>query len=52
MDNTMPVAEDLYDEELTLFKKDYEELHTLQLKITKLHTSRLYGLNKKQQFQH
>ena len=36
MDITRPVAEDLYDEELTLFKEDYEEIHTLQLKITKL----------------
>ena len=47
----MSVAEDLYDEELTLFKENYEEITCLGLKIFKLKTSTLFGLNTNQQLQ-
>ena len=51
MDITMPVAEDLCDEELTLFEENYEEIFSLKLKIFKLHTDKLYGLNVNQHLQ-
>ena len=41
----MPVAENLSEEELTLFEGHYEELMFLELKIFKLSRDKLYGIN-------
>ena len=46
----MQVALDLCDEELTLFKENYEEINTLQLKILKLYTAKRHDPSKIRQF--
>ena len=41
----MAVAEDLYDEELTLFEENFKEINILELKICKLYTAKLLSQN-------
>ena len=47
----MQLAEDLNDEELTLFNVNYKEIHNFELKIFELDMAKLYGLNRNQQLQ-
>ena len=50
MDTAGPVANDLCDEELTLFKAGYKKIHSLELRILKLHTAKLYDRGEIRQF--
>ena len=50
MDTAGPVAKDLYDEELTLFKAGCKKIHSLELRILKFHTAKLYHRGKIRQF--
>ena len=43
-DIAMSVTEELYDEVLTLFKNNCEEINVLKLKMYKLYTDEMYGL--------
>ena len=50
IDIAISAAKDIYDEQLTLLKINYEQINSLELKILKLHTAKLYDLSKIHQF--